>query len=74
MNLSDTNIFYGWTVNPLDYIINADMLFLPSIIEGFPGVLLENMYCKSPVLANDVGGINEIIEHKQIGFLVEKSD
>jgi hypothetical protein len=33
MNLSDTIIFYFWTANPLDYIIKADMLFLPSIIQ-----------------------------------------
>jgi glycosyltransferase involved in cell wall biosynthesis len=50
------------------------MLVLPSIIEGLPGVVLEAMYCKTNVVANDVGGINEIIEHKQTGFLVEKND
>jgi len=74
MNLSDSIFFYGWTANPLDYIIKADMLVLPSIIEGLPGVILEAMYCKTIVVANDVGGINEIIEHKQTGFLVEKND
>jgi len=74
MNLSDSIIFYGWTANPLDYIIKADMLVLPSIIEGLPGVILEAMYCRTTVVANDVGGINEIIEHKQTGFLVGKND
>jgi glycosyltransferase involved in cell wall biosynthesis len=74
MNLSDSIIFYGWTANPLDYIIKADMLVLPSIIEGLPGVILEAMYCRTTVVAYDVGGIHELIEHKQTGFLVGKND
>ncbi|NJW55363.1 glycosyltransferase, partial [Salinimicrobium oceani] len=47
--------------NPLAYIKAADVLVLPSIIEGLPGVLLEAMYCKTPVVAYDVGGISEIV-------------
>lgn len=74
MNLEDKVIFYGWVSNPIDYIANADVLVLPSIIEGLPGVILEAMSVKTVVVAYDVGGISEIIEHNSTGFLVPKND
>ena len=65
--------FYGFVNNPLDYIYSGDILVLPSIIEGLPGVVLEAMYCKTPVVAYDVGGISEIVQ-EHTGFLVNKND
>ncbi|WP_166636591.1 glycosyltransferase [Salegentibacter sp. 24] len=65
--------FYGFVNNPLDYIKASQLLILPSNIEGLPGVLLEAMYCKTPVVAYDVGGINEII-NIETGTLVEKGN
>lgn len=73
-DLQSSVIFYGWVTNPLDYIAKADVLVLPSIIEGLPGVILEAMYCKTLVVANNVGGISEIIKPNETGFLVEKGD
>ena len=63
--------FYGFVNNPLSYIDAADVLVLPSIIEGLPGVLLEAMYCKTPVIAYNVGGIAEIV-NDNTGALIEK--
>ncbi|MEO2063048.1 MAG: glycosyltransferase family 4 protein [Christiangramia sp.] len=65
--------FYGFVSNPLDYIQSGDILVLPSIIEGLPGVILESMYCKTPVVAYNVGGISEII-NPGTGDLVMKDD
>lgn len=65
--------FYGFVNNPLAYIKAADVLVLPSIIEGLPGVLLEAMYCKTPVVAYNVGGISEIVS-SNTGYLVEKNN
>lgn len=72
--LESSILFYGWVVNPLDYIAKANVLVLPSIIEGLPGVLLEAMYCKTLVVAYNVGGISEIVKPNETGFLVEKGD
>lgn len=66
--------FYGFQSNALQYISDADVLMLPSIIEGMPGVILEAFYCKTPVVANDVGGIGEIVINEKTGRLVEMGD
>lgn len=70
--LADKITFYGFVNDPLTYIKSADIIILPSIIEGLPGVLLEAMYCKTPVVAYDVGGISEIVNIKT-GTLIEKN-
>lgn len=70
-NLENRIKFYGFVDNALPMIANADVLVLPSIIEGLPGVLLEAMYCKTPVVAYDVGGICEIVNHGT-GVLIPK--
>jgi glycosyltransferase involved in cell wall biosynthesis len=73
MNLTQNISFYGFVNNPLSFIKAADVLVLPSIIEGLPGVLLEAMYCKTPVVAYHVGGISEIVS-SQTGNLIEMDD
>lgn len=74
LGLQDNITFYGWVTNPMDYICKADMLLLPSIIEGLPGVILEAMVCKTPVIAYNVGGISEIVQQNETGFLINKDD
>lgn len=71
--LEESVHFYGFVNNPLSYIKGGDVLILPSVIEGLPGVLLEAMYCKTPVVAYDVGGISEIVSDKT-GELIKSGD
>jgi L-malate glycosyltransferase len=72
--LSDKVTFHGFRNNAMELIRQADVLVLPSIIEGLPGVILEAFYCRTPVVANRVGGIGEIVINNETGFLVEKND
>lgn len=72
-NLQDKVKFYGFVDNALPMISKADVLVLPSIIEGLPGVLLEAMYYKTPVIAYNVGGISEIV-NTDTGILIEKAN
>jgi glycosyltransferase involved in cell wall biosynthesis len=74
LKLDDNITFYGWVANPMDYIVKADVLVLPSIIEGLPGVILEAMIAKVPVVAYNVGGIPEIVIDNETGYLVELND
>ena len=70
-NLSSSIFFHGFQKDPLRWIRHADVLLLPSIIEGLPGVILEAFYCKTPVVANNTGGIKEIVIPGQTGHLIE---
>lgn len=70
MNLCENVIFHGEIKEPLPYINEANVLALPSIVEGLPAVILEAMYCKTPVIAYNVGGVSEIL-NKMTGSLVQ---
>jgi glycosyltransferase involved in cell wall biosynthesis len=47
-----------------------DALVCPSETEGFSNVLLEAMACGKPVIATNVGGNSELVQHQETGFLV----
>lgn len=70
-NLSSNILFHGFQKDPLRFISHADVLMLPSIIEGLPGVILEAFYCKTAVVAYNTGGIKEIVIPGQTGHLIE---
>ncbi len=48
----------------------ATCLVCPSIYEPFGLVNIEAMACSAPVVASDVGGIKEIVDDGQTGYLV----
>ncbi|WP_276482104.1 glycosyltransferase [Paraflavitalea pollutisoli] len=66
--------FLGARKEVMPLIASADVLLLPSIIEGLPGVILEAFYCKIPVVAYDVGGVGEVLINNDTGHLVRKGD
>jgi N-acetyl-alpha-D-glucosaminyl L-malate synthase BshA len=47
----------------------ADVFLLPSKSESFGLVALEAMSAEVPVVASNIGGLPEVIEHGQTGFL-----
>jgi len=52
----------------------ADLFLLPSQLESFGLAALEAMACEVPVIATNVGGVPEVVEHGVDGFLVEPQD
>ena len=56
------------------YYQAADLLLFPSLAENFPLTILESMASGTPVVAFDVGGINEQIDHKINGYLAKYKD
>ncbi|MEP6513574.1 MAG: glycosyltransferase, partial [Parafilimonas sp.] len=73
-NLDKKVCFHGYKKHVSQFIHNADVLLLPSLIEGLPGVILEAFACRTPVVAYDVGGVKEIVIPKHTGYLVEKGN
>ncbi|HYR84665.1 MAG TPA: N-acetyl-alpha-D-glucosaminyl L-malate synthase BshA [Terriglobia bacterium] len=52
----------------------SDILLLPSELESFGLVALEAMACEVPVIATQVGGIPEVVNHGMDGFLYGVGD
>ncbi|MCD4713102.1 MAG: glycosyltransferase family 4 protein [Clostridiales bacterium] len=50
---------------------NIDILLAPSIDEGLPYTFIEAMNCGVPVMATNVGGVPEIVEHGVTGWLLK---
>ncbi|RIJ42772.1 glycosyltransferase family 4 protein [Pontibacter oryzae] len=73
LSSKDRILFAGYRNDVLQVLKHASAFLMPSLIEGLPGVILEAMYCKTPAVANNVGGISEVIT-KNTGWLIEKGD
>lgn len=50
-------------------ISRSDILVLPSLMEGLPVVLMEAMALGVPVIASQVAGIPELVQHDRDGLL-----
>jgi glycosyltransferase involved in cell wall biosynthesis len=64
----------GYQDDVSPYYEAADVFALTSSSEGSPNVLLEAMDAGVPILATSVGGVVEIIRHREEGWLVESGD
>jgi len=53
-----------------ELMMNSNVLVLCSKIEGNPRVLIEAMMCKIPIVATNVSGIRDMVQHKKTGYLV----
>ncbi|HEY3730328.1 MAG TPA: glycosyltransferase [Steroidobacteraceae bacterium] len=56
------------------YYASAEIIVMPSRWEGLPLVGLEAMRAGRPVIASEVGGIPELVEHGVTGLLVPPDD
>ena len=61
--------FLGKQNNVYQYLSQADLFLLPSDMESFGLAALEAMACEVPVLATNVGGLPEVVEHGIDGYL-----
>ncbi|MBI4415612.1 MAG: glycosyltransferase, partial [Euryarchaeota archaeon] len=61
--LQDTVRFMGYTAQPEIAYNMGDVVAMPSISEGFPYALLEAMAIGKPIVATDVGGVREALNH-----------
>ncbi len=72
--LHDHIIFTGFQPDAVSYINAMDIFVMPSEKEGLPRVVLEAMLMRKPVVASDVIGNSELVEHEKTGFLIQQGD
>ena len=66
--------FLGWRDDVNEIIPLFDIFVLPSLNEGMGRVLVEAMAAGKPIVASNVGGIPDVIQHDNNGLLVPPGD
>ena len=61
--------FLGKQDRVYHHLSQADLFLLPSDMESFGLAALEAMACEVPVIATNVGGLPEVVEHGVDGYL-----
>lgn len=74
LGIKDDVLFLGKQKNISDLLSISDLKLLLSEQESFGLVLLEAMNCEVPCIGTNIGGIPEVIKHRETGFLVEVGD
>jgi glycosyltransferase involved in cell wall biosynthesis len=74
LGLDDRVNFLGQRQDVPHLLHRADIYALISHWEGFPYGVIEAMSAGLPVVASDVGGVAEAIEHDVTGFVVPRAD
>jgi len=74
LGVLDRITFVGVVDRVAPLLAAADLFLLPSSTESFGLVALEAMASGVPVIASDVGGIPEVVEHGVSGFLSPVGD
>ena len=74
LGLSESVVFAGVREDIPEIMHALDLFVLTSLNEGLGRVLLEAMACGVPVVASRVGGVAEIVLHRETGLLVPPKD
>jgi glycosyltransferase involved in cell wall biosynthesis len=74
MGLSGKVLFVGWLDDPYELMSIVDISVLTSISESFPYSILEGARFKKATVSSRVGGIPDLIESGENGYLFEPGD
>jgi len=69
--------FLGWQQDDVSLALlyaAADVFVLPSLQENLPLTVMEAMACGTPCVAFDQGGLPDLIDHRQNGYLAAPYD
>lgn len=69
-HLEDRVVLAGYRPDIPQVLAALDVVVLPSLYEGLPYTLMEAMAAGRAVLATDVGGNRDLVEHGKTGLLV----
>lgn len=68
-NLNDEVTFSGFVMDIEKYLKKADLMVHASTCESYPGVIVEAMANRVPILVTPVAGIPELVSDKVNGFI-----
>ena len=74
LGMTEDFIFTGFREDIPEVLAALDVLVLSSLKEGLPMILLEGMAMAKPVVATQIEGISEVVEHGKTGILVPPED
>jgi len=74
LGVGDAVSFLGHVAPIADAIERSAIVVVPSLGEGFGMVALEAMERARPVVAAEIGGLGELVQHRETGLLVPPGD
>ena len=74
LGMNGNVVYVGKQANIADYMGVADVFLLPSELESFGLAALEAQACELPVIATRIGGIPEVVNDGESGFLSDVGD
>lgn len=74
LGVDDIVVFAGAVDHVMSLLPACDLFVLPSLWEGLPVALIEAMFMGLPVVATEVAGTPEVVEHGKTGLLVRPAN
>ncbi len=74
IGVTDRLRFLGYRTDLPILMRFADLLVLPSLMEGQPRVMVQAFASRRPVVACDAGGVAEIVKTGETGWLIPKAN
>jgi glycosyltransferase involved in cell wall biosynthesis len=74
LDLADSVKFLGQKKNIPELLWQSKICVLSTHYEGLSGVVIEGLVAGCAVIASDVPGVSELIEHEKTGWLVPEND
>jgi glycosyltransferase involved in cell wall biosynthesis len=74
LGVADRTYFTGYREDRLAWMRGFDLFVLPSLVEGMPRCLMEAMALALPVIASDIAGNRDLIQHGDTGLLFAPGD
>ncbi|MHA7924487.1 MAG: glycosyltransferase family 4 protein [Marinobacter sp.] len=66
--------FLGFRSDRLEQLSRFDLFVMTSSLEGIPRCMMEAMALGIPVVAYDISGVDQLVEHEQTGLLAPLGD
>ncbi|MDD4767019.1 MAG: glycosyltransferase [Desulfotomaculaceae bacterium] len=74
MGVSDKVVFTGFVEDVYSLMAELDLLVISSLWEGFGLTAIEALALGVPVVATEVGGLPEVVQHGETGLLAPPAD